>query len=133
MIIRIEYEKLLHYVHKHYGVSPKLTRMNDKTLEVGYKPASFIPLITIRLRVEEIRGEVVCLSYDCSKAMTLLITGAVELLNEKIPGGVRVDTTNKRLELCLSQIEGVDKALTYIQPNDLLFNPDCVDLVVGLK
>lgn len=133
MIIRIVFEELLSYVKRHYGVAPQLNCVDKKTLEVGYKPASFIPQITVRLRIEDICGEVVCLSYDCSKAMTLLITGAVELLNEKMPGGVKVDTTYRRIELLLNQIDALTKALTYIQPNDLLFNPNSIDLVVALK
>ena len=45
------------------------------------------------------RKDIVCLPYECGMPASLMIAGVVAYLEEKIPSGLEVNTTDKRVNI----------------------------------
>ena len=97
MKVSVYYEEVSNYVEKHYLVRPSIKQVDDKTLSIEYTPHKFIPAISVAVRIEAMRKDVICMSYECSKAMSLLISGAIAHIEKQIPQGIEIDTDSKRI------------------------------------
>ena len=96
MNIKVHYEEVANYVEKHYMIRPQLKRIDDKTLEVSCQMGLFIPPMVLQIHIEAMRKDVVCLSYECGTGMAMLIAGAVEHLDNKLPHGIEIKPEDKR-------------------------------------
>lgn len=132
MNVKVLFEEITNYVAKHYYVRPQLKYVDDKTFEASYSPGLFIPPVTITFHIDAMRKDVVCVSYQCSNAVNLLISGTVGHIGNKLPKDVEIDTAEKRINVFLEQIDELEKALKYVQLEDIRFSADGVELVIGL-
>ena len=133
MNVKLSFEEIANYVANHYVVRPELKCVDDKSLEVSYSPNRFIPPMSVCVRVEGFRKDVVCLSYECGRGMSLLIAGAVKHLESKLPQGVDINTDEKRVNIFLERVEEIKRVLEYVQLEGLRVCDDGLEILVGLK
>lgn len=124
----ISYTEMSGWAGKRFHKAPVLKRVDEKSLEVSFKPGRFIPTVKVTFKIEAMRKDVVCLSYDCSTAVSLLIRGVVEHLQNKMPHGIEVKPDDKRVNVYLDRIDKLKNALDYVAPTDLTFTDEEVCL-----
>lgn len=127
----ITYKEISDFIEKEFKIRPKFTTVEEKTFEVSYKPSVFMPAITVKFHVEAMRKDIVCISYDCNTAASLMIAGVVAYLEEKIPSGIEVNTTDKRVNIYPQRFKQVEKALEYVALSNIAFEENAVN--VGLS
>ena len=128
----VSYTEISDWTGKRFHIAPVLKRVDEKSLEVSFKPGRFIPTVKVTFKVEAMRKDVVCLSYDCCTAISLLIRGAVEHLQNKMPHGIEVKPEEKRVNVYLDRIDKLKSALDYVIPTDLTFTGEEVSLSLAL-
>lgn len=128
----VSYTEISDWTGKRFHITPVLKRVDEKSLEVSFKPGRFIPTVKVTFKVEAMRKDVVCLSYDCSTAVSLLIRGALEHLQDKMPHGIEVKPDDKRVNVYLDKIDKLKNALDYVAPTDLTFTDEEVCLSLAL-
>ena len=133
MKVEAFYEEVATYVKNHYKVAPLLKRIDDKTIEVVYKPVKFLPAISIQIKVEGVKDDVLCIAYESGTAASLIIEKAIDKVGGKIPNGIEISTQDRRITLHLSQIEKTKKAMKHIRLENVYVNEDSLDIVIGLK
>lgn len=126
----ISYKEISDFVERQYKIRPTLNTVDSQTLEVSYKPNVLIPAIVIKLRVDEVSDDVVHLSYDCGKGVSFVITGAAAYLEQKIPKGIEVNTTDKCIAVYPQQIKELEKALEYVALNKVRFEDNSINLAL---
>lgn len=97
MNIIITYKEISDFIEQKFKIRPTFSSVNKNILNVSYKPVAFIPSIDIKFVIDEISDDSVSISYDCGAAAALMIAGVVTYLNENIPNGVDVNTTNRKV------------------------------------
>lgn len=130
MNVLITYKEIEDLIEKRFKIRPKFTTVDEKTLEVSYKPALLLPTIAIKLRIEAMRKDVVCMTYECGTAASLMIAGVVAYLEEKIPSGIEVDTTDKRINIFPLRFEQVEKAAEYVTLSNISFENNAVNVLL---
>ena len=128
----ITYKEISDLIEKEYKIRPKFTTVDEKTLEVSYKPSVFMPAIAVKFHIEAMRKDVVCISYDCGTAASLMIAGAVAYLEEKIPSGIEVNTTDKRVNIYPQSVKQLEKALEYLALSNIVFEENSVNVALSL-
>ena len=119
MNISISYSEILNFVEKKFKVRPMLQKKTASALVISYKPAALLPTMSVDIAVDGIDGDEVLLSYDCNKAMSLMVAGVVAYLEEKIP--TAVDTTARKIKLNLDKIDKLEAVLEYMALTDIEF------------
>lgn len=114
MNITISYNEITKFVSTKFNVKLEFEQIDEKTLAVLYKPGNFLPTLHVDLHFDAICADSIELSYNCSKATDLLIAGAVLYLQTKIPSGIVVDTSQKRIHVDLNKLGDFEKVLTNI-------------------
>ena len=127
----ITYKEISDFIEKECRIRPTFIFIDEKTLEVSYKPAGFIPSITVKFQIKAMRKDIVCMSYDCGTAASLMIAGVVAYLEEKIPSGIEVNTTDKRINIYPQRFKQVEKVLEYVVLSNIVFEENSVN--VGLS
>lgn len=133
MKIELSYEEIVNYVERKFSVRPQMVYINERTIDIKYKPNRFLPAMAIRVRIDGCRKDVVCLSYECSAPMAMIISGAVGHLGNKIPQGIDVNTTEKRVVIYLNQITVLEKPLSYVELETISFCDDHIGISARLK
>lgn len=133
MKLSIRFEEILAYAEKHYSVRPQIKYIDPRTIEVGYKPSVFIPSISMKIRVEAMRKDIVCLSYEGSKAAELLISGFVAHFEDKQPRGVAINAKEQRIDIYLEQVEQLEKVLSQVEPESIAFAEDGASISFHLR
>ena len=124
----ITYKEISDFIEKEFKIRPKFTTVDEKTFEVSYKPGVFMPAITVKFHIEAMRKDIVCMSYDCGTAASLMIAGVVAYLEEKIPSGIEVNTTDKRVNIYPQRFKQVEKALEYVVLTNIAFEENSVNI-----
>lgn len=132
MITTIGFDEIISYVEKNYSIRLQLKQIDEQTLEVSYKPGLFIPTIAIKIRIEAVRKDIVCLSYESSTSMSLIFAGLVSHLDQKLPNGVVINTENKRIDIYLEQIKQLEKVLQVLHPSSIMIQEDAISLVLSI-
>ena len=133
MTVELSYEEIINYVERNFFIRPQLVYIDGRTVDIEYKPSKFLPAMSIRVCIDGCRNDVVCLSYECSAPMAMIIFGAVGHLVSKIPQGIDVNTTEKRVVMYLNQIEVLEKPLSYVELETISLCDDHIDLSVRLR
>ena len=128
----ITYKEISDFIEKEYKIRPKFTTVDEKTFEVSYKPGVFMPAIAVKFHIEAMRKDVVCISYDCGTAASLMIAGAVAYLEEKIPSGIEVNTTDKRINVYPLRFKQLEKALEYLALSNIVFEENSVNVALSM-
>ncbi len=133
MDITINYNEISDYVERRFFVRPVLKGVDENTIEIEYKPKKLLPKMSIRIRLEGCRQDVISVSYECSMPMAMIIAGTVAHLEEKIPAGIEIKSTEKRINLYVEQIEALQKILAHVSLKAISFMDDHVQLSLSLK
>ena len=133
MKINLSYEEVATYVKSHYKVAPLLKRIDDKTIEAAYKPAKFLPTISIQIKVEDVKDDVLCIAYESGPAASLIIEKAIDKVGGEIPIGIEISTQDRRITLYFSQIDKTKKVMEHIRLVNAYVNEDSLELAIGLK
>lgn len=121
MNISISYSEILNFVEKKFKVRPLLQKKTASALTISYKPTALFPAMSVDIAVDGIDDDVVMLSYDCSKAISLVVSGVVTYLEEKMPAAVDVDTAARTIKLNLGKIDKLKAVLEYMALTDIAF------------
>lgn len=132
MNVLITYKEISDFIEQKFKIRPLFSSIDRRTLNVSYKPMAFMPSIDIKFVIDEISDDSVSISYDCGAAAALMIAGVVTYLNENIPNGVDVNTTNRKVKIYPQQIEQVEKALEYVALSDITFDENSINIALLL-
>ena len=132
MNVLITYKEISDFIEQKFKIRPLFSSIDRRTLNVSYKPMAFMPSIDIKFVIDEISGDSVSISYDCGAAAALMIAGVVTYLNENIPNGVDVNTTDRKVKIYPQQIEQVEKALEYVALSDITFDENSINIALLL-
>lgn len=132
MNIVISYKEISNFIEKKFKIYPKFATVDEKTIEVSYKSGVFMPPISVKLHIEAMRKDIICMSYDCGKPASLMIAGVVAYLEEKIPSGIEINTKDKRINvypLRFNEVKNVSEIMTL---SNIIFQEDSiiVELIV---
>ena len=128
----ITYKEISDFIEKEFKIRPKFTTVDEKTLEVSYKPGVFMPAIAVKFHIEAMRKDIVCMSYDCATAASLMIAGVVAYLEEKIPSGIEVNTTDRRVNIYPLRFKQVEKALEYVALSNIVFEENSLNIGLSM-
>ena len=126
----ITYNEISNFVEKQYKIRPVLNTIDSQTVEVSYKPGAFLPSIGVKLRIDDVVDDIVHLSYDCGAAASLMIAGIVAYLEQKLPNGIEVNTTDKRIVVSPQKFKELEKVLEHVALNTIRFEDDSVNLAL---
>lgn len=132
MNVIITYKEISDFIEQKFKIRPLFSSIDRRTLNVSYKPMAFMPSIDIKFVIDEISDDSVSISYDCGAAAALMIAGVVTYLNENIPNGVDVNTTNRKVKIYPQQIEQLEKALEYVALSDITFDENSINIALLL-
>lgn len=132
MNVLITYKEISDFIEQKFKIRPLFSSIDRRTLNVSYKPMAFMPSIDIKFVIDEISDDSVSISYDCGAAAALMIAGVVTYLNENIPNGMDVNTTNRKVKIYPQQIEQVEKALEYVALSDITFDENNINIALLL-
>ena len=133
MKVSVYYEEVSNYVEKHYLVRPSIKQVDDKTLSIEYTPHKFIPTISVAVRIEAMRKDVICMSYECSKAISLLISGAIAHIEENIPKGIEIDIDNKRINVYPENVTELKNFLAYLSLSGVHFSESGMEITLDMN
>lgn len=126
----ITYKEISDFIEKEFKIRPKFTTVDEKTFEVSYKPGVFMPTISVKFHIEAMRKDIICLSYECGNPASLMIAGVVAYLEEKIPSGVEVNTTSKRVNIYPQRFKQLEKALEYVALSNITFEENSANIAL---
>ena len=107
----VSYTEISDWTGKRFHITPVLKRVDEKSLEVSFKPGRFIPTVKVTFKVEAM---------------------ALEHLQDKMPHGIEVKPDDKRVNVYLDRIDKLKNALDYVAPTDLTFTDEEVCLSLAL-
>ncbi len=128
----ITYKEISDFIKRKFKIRPEFTAVDGKTFEVSYKPGLFMPELAVKFHIEAMRMDVVCMSYDCGAAASLMIAGAVAYLEEKIPNGLEVNTADKRVNIFPQRFKQLEKVLEYVALSDIAFEENAVNVTLSM-
>ena len=131
MNVVLTYNEISHFIMKELKIRPKFTSVDEKTFEVSYSPGMFMPNISVKFHIEAIRRDIICLTYDCAAPASLLIAGVVSYLEEKMPSGIEVNTTGKRVNIFPQRFHQIEKALEYVALSDITFEESSAKITLN--
>lgn len=80
-----------------------------------------MPVIAVKFRIEAMRKDIVCLSYQCGNPASLMIAGVVAYLEEKIPSGIEVNVADKRVNIYPQRFKQIENVLEHIALSNITF------------
>ena len=88
MEVQISYNELLRFLRNHANVDVsrlQIIRQSSRTLAISYDISDWVPTVTISVSVDKITEHHLYLSYDCSAAASMIISGVVSFLQSHLP------------------------------------------------
>lgn len=128
----ITYQEISDLIERGFKLRPKFSTVDEKCVELSYKPGALMPTIAIKFRIEAMRKDVVCLTYECGKAASLIVAGVVAYLEEKIPSGIEINTDDRRINIYPQRFEQLEKVLTYVALSDITFEDSAVNVSLSM-
>lgn len=118
----VSYTEASSWISKRFRFTPTFKRIDDKTLEISYRPGNFIPAVSLICKIEALRKDIVCLSYECSMPVSLLVAGTVGHLQRRIPDGIEINPENKRVNIYIERFDKSKKVLEHVTLSDVTFS-----------
>lgn len=132
MTASITFKEISDIIEKSFNVRPLFSSNDNITMVASYKINAYLPAIEVEIHIDALRKDVICLSYNCNAATAMMISGAVSFIEGKIPSGVEINTTDKRIIIYPQRIEKISQALDYVELNSITFNQKGVDVGLNL-
>lgn len=134
MKIQLTYDEILGYVEDKFHVRPTVEVVDDQALRVSYKISRFVPTISVDIHIDSVSKELIKLSYDCSSVINGLLSGAIGFIEQKVPRHqIQILTDEKRVLVHFDAFKELDKLFAVIEPTDISFNDESVELELLLK
>lgn len=133
MKLELYYDEIVSYVERNFLIRPQLVCVDESSIDVMYRVNRFLPAMTVRVRVDECCNGVVSLSYECSAAMSMMISGAIGHLGNDFVKGVDIDTEKKRVMVRLGEIDVLEKPLKYVELDEISFYDSHMGVTASLK
>ena len=89
-----------------------------------------MPIISVKFHIEAMRKDIVCLSYECGTAASLMIAGFVAYLEEKIPSGIEVNTTDKRVNIYPQRFKQIENVWEYVALSNITFEENSANVAL---
>ena len=128
----ITYKEISDFIETKFMVRPQFNTIDERTIEVSYRPAVFMPAIGVKFHIEAMRKDFVCLSYDCGTAASLMIAGVVAYLKEKIPSGIEVNTTDMHVNIYPQRFKQLEKVLEYVALSNITFEENSINVALTM-
>ena len=128
MDIIVSYKEISNFIEKKFKICPKFTTIDEKTFEASYKPGMFMPTVSVKLHIDAIRKDIVCMSYDCGKPASLMIAGIVAYLEVKIPSSIEVNTADKRINVYPLRFERLENVCEHVSLNNIAFQENSIKI-----
>ena len=128
MNLTITYNELSDLINDMTGIRTRFTAVDEKRFEVSYKPGVFMLTISVKFHIEAMRKDIICMSYECGIPASLMIAGVVAYLEEKIPSGIEVNTTDKRVNIYPQRFRQIEKALEYMALSNITFEENSANI-----
>jgi hypothetical protein len=128
MNAEITYKEFSDFIEEKFKISPKFTTVDEKTLEVSYKRRVFMPNISVKFHIDAMRKDIICMSYDCGKPVSLMIAGIVAYLEEKIPSGIEVNTADKRINVYPLRFERLENVCEHVSLTNIAFQEQSIKM-----
>lgn len=128
----ITYKEISDFIERKFNVRPAFTTVDAKSVEVSYKPHSLLPTIGVKLHIDAMRKDVVCLSYECGTPASLMIAGVVAYFEEKIPNGLEVNTTDKRINIYPQRFKQIERVLEYVALSNITFEENAANVALTM-
>ena len=133
MKITATFKEIHDIINKEFNLRLHLNYIDDKSVELSYRPSAILPAISLKLHIDAMRSDVVCLSYECENATAMLIAGAMAYMGDKLPEGVEVKTDDKRIIIYPHRIEKLEGLLEVMTLSDICFGEKEVNIAVTLS
>lgn len=128
MNIIFTYPELNAILAKAIKVKIELSRVDNKTVAISYSPGWMIPQVSINVHIDGIRRDIICLTYDCNAAISLIVMGAVEHLRSKLPRGIEIDTNKKTINIFPQSLDKLASWTKHFTITNIVFNPESVEV-----
>ena len=133
MNVKVPYEEVAAYIARHYGIRPRLSRLDDATLHLSLPLGSHVPPLELQLRIEAQRNDVVCMSYVCSEAVAQLIAGTVGHLGDRLPAGLKVLPAEKRVNFFPEYFNRLREVMAHARLASIRLQPDGLEFLISLS
>lgn len=91
-----------------------------------------MPTIRVKFHIEVVRNDIVCLSYECGTSASLMISGVVAYHRDKLPSGIEVNTSDKRVDIYPQRFKSIEKALEYVALSNITFEENSVNVMLSM-
>ncbi|MBQ8778143.1 MAG: hypothetical protein IJZ49_00320 [Alistipes sp.] len=132
MNVVITFDEISDFIKDRYGICPTFSAVDSRSVVVSYKPGVFMPAISVKFHIEAMCKDIVCLSYDCGTPASLMIAGVVAYLEETIPSGIEVNTTDKCVNIYPHRSKQIEKALEYVALSNITFEEKSVNVTLTI-
>lgn len=133
MNVQLNFNEILGYVEEKFHVRPTIDMVDRKTLRIVYKISRLMPAISVNVHVDSVSKELIRLSFDCSSIVNVLLKGAVEFIEQKVPRNqVLILTEEKRILVHLDAFKELEKVFAVVEPTDMSFNHEEVNICFAL-
>ncbi|MGM9804372.1 MAG: hypothetical protein ACI308_09380 [Muribaculaceae bacterium] len=122
MELFISFAEITSYIEKKYKITPLVKYVDNKAVEVQYKPTELLPAMSVTFHIEAMRKDVICLSYDCNNFMSLIISGLVGQYADSLPQHVKINAEEKRVIIYPIEFYAVSNMMEYVTPKAISFN-----------
>ena len=72
------------------------------------------------------------MSYDRGMLASLMIAGVMAYLEEKIPSGIEVNTTHKRVNIYPHRFKQFEKAFEYVALSNITFEENSTNITLSM-
>ncbi len=130
MKLSLAYHELEALITEAVNIKLNIQYINEKTLCVSYSPSRIIPSVSVELRVNAVRRDVISIIYECNDAVSMIIKGVLKHMHTGVPCGVVVDGESNLITLYplyIKQLEGVTR---YFAITNLTFGEEGIDVEV---
>ena len=128
MNLQINFSEISDFMEQRIGLRPIFSFVDNKAFEVSYKHNMFMPTIVVKFRIDAMRKDCICLSYECSNAASMIVAGVVAYLKDKIPSGIEVNNVDKRVNIYPLHFEHVNRVYEYVTLSDITFAEKSVNV-----
>ena len=134
MQANITYQEIQKYISDHYAQPISLAHIDNSTLRIStdIKVWKLSKTIHVDLKVEEIRGTDLYLSYSGGLSVELVIAPLLSFIKRLIPDktGFVQENGSHQLIVHLAEIEQANKAFEFMDLNCITFDQEkiCVNL-----
>lgn len=137
MIISISFEELHNYLATHYNADLTFSKVSERELSVTFTRKVLIKdvRISVNIHIDEVDSDSIALTYKGGMALDMIISGALNLLESKMPElsrGLTFDDSHG-VRINLSEIEKTKTLVDKVALRDLIVDESNLTLLLALK